>query len=199
MLEAPVVVSELTAPQALVLAIGQGHSAYGRYAAGMGSNAFEMFCRPSDSDSGINLSRTGVVLEKTGRRMKLAHTDGSRTQHGRTYALDIGLKQLQQGKAPAGSGLGMHDFPLTLPLPEGYDAQRDFYPSPAPAAYRWAMVVDLDRCIGCGACTAACYAENNIGIVGVERVLEGRQMAWLSIERFQQPGHMEKITFLPML
>jgi molybdopterin-containing oxidoreductase family iron-sulfur binding subunit len=61
------------------------------------------------------------------------------------------------------------------------------------------MVVDLDRCIGCGACATACYAENNVGIVGVGRVLEGREMAWLSIERFHDPEHMEKIAFLPML
>jgi molybdopterin-containing oxidoreductase family iron-sulfur binding subunit len=61
------------------------------------------------------------------------------------------------------------------------------------------MVVDLDRCIGCGACAASCYAENNIGIVGVDRVLEGREMAWLSIERFHDPEHMEKVNFLPML
>ena len=93
----------------------------------------------------------------------------------------------------------MKDFPLTLPLPEGYDPRRDFYPSHDHEIYRWGMVVDLDKCIGCGACAAACYAENNIGIVGRDRVQEGREMAWLSIERFHEPEQMEKITFLPML
>ena len=35
------------------------------------------------------------------------------------------------------------------------------------------MVVDLDRCIGCGACAVACYAENNIPVMGPEPLLAG--------------------------
>ena len=78
----------------------------------------------------------------------------------------------------------MNDFPLTLPLPEGYSRERDFYPPHDHDRYRWAMVVDLDRCIGCGACAVACYAENNVGMVGEKRMIEGREMAWLEIERY---------------
>jgi molybdopterin-containing oxidoreductase family iron-sulfur binding subunit len=61
------------------------------------------------------------------------------------------------------------------------------------------MVVDLDRCIGCGACSAACYAENNIGITGVERIIEGREMTWIDIVCYQDEAHMERVTFLPMM
>jgi len=61
------------------------------------------------------------------------------------------------------------------------------------------MVVDLDRCIGCNACAAACYAENNVAVVGPDRIREGREMAWLSIERYLDGEMMKKVTFLPML
>jgi molybdopterin-containing oxidoreductase family iron-sulfur binding subunit len=61
------------------------------------------------------------------------------------------------------------------------------------------MIVDMDRCIGCSACVAACYAENNIGIVGEKRILEGREMAWLQIQRYHDPADMARLTFLPMM
>jgi molybdopterin-containing oxidoreductase family iron-sulfur binding subunit len=93
----------------------------------------------------------------------------------------------------------MHDFPLTLPLPEGYDPKRDFYPPHDHEDYRWAMVVDLDRCIGCNACAGACYAENNLGVVGEDQVINGREMSWMHIERYEQIGSPEKLIFLPML
>ena len=36
----------------------------------------------------------------------------------------------------------MNTFPLTPPLPEGYDAARDIYPPHDHVGYRWAMIVD---------------------------------------------------------
>jgi molybdopterin-containing oxidoreductase family iron-sulfur binding subunit len=61
------------------------------------------------------------------------------------------------------------------------------------------MAVDLDRCIGCGACAAACYAENNVGIVGEARILQGREMAWLEIVRYHDERRMQRVMFMPML
>ena len=93
----------------------------------------------------------------------------------------------------------MWDFPLTPPLPEGYRKNRDIYPPHEHDTYRWAMVVDLDKCIGCGACSTACYAENNIAVTGPARILEGREMAWISVERYEDPADMQRTLFLPML
>ncbi|MFQ5666984.1 MAG: 4Fe-4S dicluster domain-containing protein [Candidatus Binatia bacterium] len=44
---------------------------------------------------------------------------------------------------------------------------------------RWGMVIDQDRCTGCGACAAACQAENNIPVVSREQAQQGRSMNWL--------------------
>jgi len=198
-LEAAVYVNEFVQPGLLVMNIGQGHHAYGRYAQNQGVNPMAILPPDAGTDSGGPLFSTDQIkIRQTGRTMKLAEMCGSRTQHERPFALTVGLTELNRGQLPKRAGLTMEDFPLTLPLPEGYNPKRDFYPPHDHEKYRWAMVVDLDRCIGCGACTAACYAENNLGIVGEAQVINGREMSWLSVERYQNPQQMDKVTFLPL-
>jgi len=199
-LEAPVYATEVVHPGLVLMAAGQGHTAYGRYAKDRGANPLGLLpsaVEPACGGTGCGLP--DITLEATGRSVELAHTDGSRIQHGRAFILTTTLADLQKGPPPARAGLTMGDFPLTLPLPEGYDPKRDFYPPHDHDHYRWAMVVDLDRCIGCGACAAACYAENNLGIVGEKRIVQGREMAWLEIVRYHDERRMERVMFLPML
>jgi Fe-S-cluster-containing dehydrogenase component len=65
---------------------------------------------------------------------------------------------------------------------------------------RWGMSIDLERCTGCSACVTACYAENNIGIVGPEGIARGRILSWMRIERyFEGDGDTLATRFLPML
>lgn len=50
--------------------------------------------------------------------------------------------------------------------------------------HKWGMVVDLNKCIGCNACSVACYAENNLAVVGEERFAKNQVMHWMRIERY---------------
>ncbi len=141
---------------------------------------------------GISRPPLVVVLEKLGYVLPIANTDGSFTDHGRGFVQTITLADYQKA---AVSGHRPH---LHRPLPDGYDPAEDFYPPHGHKDYRWCMVVDLDRCIGCGACVVACYAENNVAIVGRDQVIKGREMSWLRIQRYFDPDR-PVAHFLPML
>jgi anaerobic selenocysteine-containing dehydrogenase/Fe-S-cluster-containing dehydrogenase component len=199
-LEAPVYKSQGVRPNVLMMSMGQGHFAYGRYSAGIGLNPNVLLSSEINHPSnGPAFSVHPVSINKSGSTIKFAHTDGSRIQHHRKIALSVSMDELKHKASHEKHGLTMNDFPFTIPLPEGYDSELDFYPAHTHKDYRWSMIVDLDKCIGCAACAAACYAENNVGITGIEAIRHGREMAWLQIQRYQHPKEPEKITFLPML
>jgi molybdopterin-containing oxidoreductase family iron-sulfur binding subunit len=69
--------------------------------------------------------------------------------------------------------------------------------------HKWAMMVNLDVCIGCNACSTACYAENNLAVVGKDRFEKGQAMHWLRIERYWDQAEKEfpeqGASFLPMM
>ena len=46
---------------------------------------------------------------------------------------------------------------------------------------RWGMVIDLDKCTGCQACTLACQAENNVPFAGPEATRLGRSKHWQDV------------------
>ncbi|WP_455375861.1 4Fe-4S dicluster domain-containing protein [Kaarinaea lacus] len=69
--------------------------------------------------------------------------------------------------------------------------------------HQWGMAIDLDICIGCNACSTACYAENNLATVGKKRFEKGQAMHWLRLERYWDDADKEfperGASFLPMM
>jgi len=179
--------------------MGQGHAKYGRFAEGMGSNALDLLNGQVNPDVGLISCLSPITtMKKTGSVDRLPQTDGSRSQYKRKIAVSM-VAGHKGDDHHAKDGLTMDTFPLTLPTAEGYDKKRDFYPPHEHDGYRWGMVIDLDRCIGCSACAAACYAENNIGVVGKEQLIKGREMAWLRIERYEDQLDKDRLIFLPVM
>jgi molybdopterin-containing oxidoreductase family iron-sulfur binding subunit len=81
------------------------------------------------------------------------------------------------------------------------DLSARMYREPEHPEHRWAMTIDLDRCTGCEACVVACFAENNVPVMGREAAEQGRYMGWLRIERYlgEEPGAPLDVRLLPML
>ncbi len=90
-------------------------------------------------------------------------------------------------------------------LLDNWAAVRHFHPidDKPHDPYKWAMAIDLDACIGCNACAVACYAENNLPVVGREKFKHGQVMHWMRIERYWEEDGRDfpdqGFQFLPMM
>jgi len=193
-LDAPALPFFTVPPDVVAIPMGQGHTSYGDYANWLPANPMNLFGPDFDKSSGgLSGPSFRVTLKKLDGKFAIAHTDGSFYQHGREIAQSISLKdyndQMSRGEKPK----------IRLPLSKGFRKSIDFYPPHEHDQYRWAMVVDLDRCIGCGACVVACYAENNVPVVGRKELLHQREMSWLRIQRYFDFGGKTRLHYLPML
>jgi len=171
-------------PDTIAVPIGLGHKSYGRYAQNRGVNPIEILPVLTDEASGgFAWLSTKVNVSKTGKREQLVKTQDSTSQEGRGIAQAITLKELESG---------VHE---QHELGEKFD----MYPPQKYIKHRWGMSIDLSKCIGCGACVTACYAENNIPVVGKGQVAKRREMSWIRIERFYHEDNGFDIRFIPML
>lgn len=165
-IEAPVWVVPGHADNAITLTLGYGRKSCGRIGDDVGHNAYLL--RNSDAP----VFDTGVVINKTGRKYKLASTQDHSSMEGRPIVREATLKEYRDHPefAPA-----MVEHP---PLKNLWDEHS------YEEGYQWGMTIDLNSCIGCNACTIACQSENNIPIVGKDQVSLGREMHWIRLDRY---------------
>lgn len=86
---------------------------------------------------------------------------------------------------------------------DAYRKNGTLYPNHESLGMKWGMSIDLSTCIGCGSCSVACQAENNVSVVGKEQVLLVHDMHWIRIDRYftgdpSKPDSIQTL-FQPML
>ncbi len=181
----------------VTLHLGYGRTHGGKLAVGAGVDAYRL------QSSDARFARTGVTLAKTGGRARLACTQD---HHGmepgftgdeirRRAAELVRVQTFDRFKASVGLGIGAAGHAGSTDAGEGHGAGgadghgggRKTLLDPAEHAWdghAWGMVIDLNACIGCSACTIACQAENNIPVVGKAEVARGREMHWIRVDRY---------------
>lgn len=88
-------------------------------------------------------------------------------------------------------------------LGQGFREHGTLYPNYVSPGIHWGMSIDLNSCIGCGACVIGCQAENNVSVVGKAEVLKAQEMHWITVDRYftgdpQNPDTIQTI-FQPMM
>jgi molybdopterin-containing oxidoreductase family iron-sulfur binding subunit len=158
---------------AVTLHLGYGRTRAGQVGTGAGVSAYLL--RTSDAPGG----GPGLKVRKTGGTYLLATTQHHNVMEGRDLIRVVTLADFEKGETGA---------------QHAHHPEMSLFESPEPQRVReedgvgnaWGMVINLNTCIGCGTCTIACVAENNIPVVGKDQVRRGREMHWIRVDRYYE-------------
>jgi molybdopterin-containing oxidoreductase family iron-sulfur binding subunit len=168
-IEAPVWVLPGHAPDAVTLHLGYGRTHGGRVAAGVGFDAYPL------RDRAEPWTLRGVSVERVGGGYAFASVQDHGSMEGRDLIREGTFERFRREPE-----LGYPEHHDDVSLYPAWPGAPDHHAE----GYAWGMVIDLNACTGCNACTVACQAENSIPVVGKDEVAKGREMHWIRVDRY---------------
>ncbi len=185
----PAVIIPGTNNEVIGIAVGYGRSSanpdntpdfIGKAAAGVGKNAFPLL---TFNGTTVDWFAADGDFEKTKEEYKIAQSQTHSTYEGRTEVVkELTLDTFK--KDPATVKNEREEELKPFGGIEKFAENGTLYPTYDKPGLKWGMSIDLNSCTGCAACVVACYAENNVPIVGKSEVLRFHDMHWLRIDRY---------------
>ncbi len=172
------------ADDSITLTVGYGRNNVGRVADGVGVDTYPL--RTSN-----HMFFQAANVEATGSTYEIACVQDHHSLEGRDMIRTATLEEYRETPDFA-SFENTHGFEvpgMKEALAKGDERgpislfNEQYGPDHQP---QWGMTIDLNSCFGCGVCTIACQAENNIPVIGKREVGRRRIMHWIRTDRYYE-------------
>ncbi len=170
------------ADNSITLTAGYGRNNLGRVADGVGVDVYPL--RTSEA-----MFNQPASVERTGSMYEIACVQDHNNIEGRDMVREATLEEYRENPDFATyKSIHGYEVPgIKEALAEGDERgpislfEEQYGPDHQP---QWGMAIDLNACFGCGVCTIACQAENNIPVIGKREVGRRRIMHWIRTDRY---------------
>lgn len=212
-LKIPVLIQPGQTPGTVSIALGYGRTKAGKTADNIGWNAYPLV---SMVNGALSYSATAEILKTADEDYVFAATQTHHTMMGRAIVKETTLEEYKK-KPNSGNEELLFEVKVGKEISKKPAKDVTLWDEHEIGNHHWGMSIDLNSCIGCGACVVACTAENNVPMVGKDEVMRSREMHWMRIDRYyssdfdpkegekgdiklmENPSDMPRVVFQPVM